>query len=88
MKINGTKEMWLRILSRAVILRAIKDLGVGNATDYKSAAMYVNGATFSVDCENAGYPSELRDSLKEMVLLSEAERIFCCREITRLLKKA
>jgi hypothetical protein len=76
------------LLSRAVIRRAIKDLAGSDLVDYKSAAAYVDGAIFSVDCENAGYPLGLRDSLKEMVLLSEAERIFCHREITKLLDKA
>jgi hypothetical protein len=74
-------------LSRAVIRRAIKDLAGDVVADYMSAATYVNGATFSVDCENAGYPAELLDSLKAMVLLSRAERLFCQREITTLLDK-
>lgn len=85
---KGSRKMWIGVISRAVIRSAIKDLGTGDVTHYKSAVSYVEGATFPVDCENAGYPSELRDSLKEMVLLSEAERIFLYREITALLDKA
>jgi hypothetical protein len=75
-------------LSRAVIRRAIKDIAGDVVADYMSAATYVNGAIFSVDCENAGYPVELLESLKGMVLLSRAERIFCQREITALLDKS
>ena len=72
-------------LSRAVIRRVIKDLAGPDTIDYKSAVSYVEGAKITADLERAGYPNELRDSLKELVLLSQAERVFLCREITELL---
>jgi len=74
-------------LPRAVIRSAVKDLGSSDVTAYKSALKYLNSAIFSVDCENAGYPTELRDSLKEMVLLSQTQRIFLSQNVLRILKE-
>ena len=72
-------------LHRGIIRQTIKDLASNNLTDYRSAAYYVNSAMFAVDADCAGYPAELRDSLKEMVLLSQAQRLYLSRKIIKLL---
>jgi len=74
-------------LCQGVIRQAVKDLVKGDLTDYKSAVNYVRSAIFSVDCEKAGYPEVLRDSIKQMVLISKAQRRIYYRNITKIMGK-
>lgn len=75
-------------LYRGIVRQTIRDLASNDLTLYKSAVDYIGSATFSSDCEKAGYPPELRDSLKEMVLRSQAQRTILCREIIQILDKS
>jgi hypothetical protein len=72
-------------LARVVIRQTIKDLGGGDYPSLITARRYIRSATFSMDRENAGYPPELLDTLKGMVLLSRAERNFLSRQILKML---
>lgn len=63
-------------IARKIIQQVIKDLGKGSEGDFLSAEKYVNSTTFIIHLGSSGYPLELRDTLKELVLLSKAERRF------------
>lgn len=72
-------------LARVIIRQTIKDLAGGDYTNRMTARRYIRTAIFSSDCEKAGYPPELLDTLKGMVLLSKAERHFTSRQVLKLL---
>jgi len=74
-------------LGRKMILLVIEDLGSGNVNHYESAYLYIHSIRFSMDCENAGYPPELLDTLKEMGLLSKTERASMHPELIATLNK-
>ena len=75
------------MISRAVIKSAIKDIGGGNARNRITATKYILSPRFSTHCENAGYPPELLDTLKELSVLSRIQRYFSAREVIRTLNE-
>lgn len=74
-------------LSRAVIRHAIKDLGGADPVHFSIAKKYLESERFSLHRENAGYPPELLDSLKDLVLLSKVQRKFVSNQLLRMLRK-
>jgi hypothetical protein len=74
-------------LTREVIRRSIRDLGGVDASHCATARIYILGDMFLKDCEISGYPPELVDTLKEMVVLSGAERRYLSREILEILDR-
>ena len=75
-----------RTIARRVIRQTIKDLSGRDYANRTSAKRYVRSEVFVKDCHSAGYPPELLDALKEMVLLSAAERIYLSRRIISMMK--
>ena len=67
-------------ISKAIIRQIIKDLGMDNRAFYW-ASKYIESERFSVLLVNSKYPPELLDSLKELVLLSKAQRKISSRQI-------
>lgn len=76
-----------RNIAKAVIKNVIKDLGTGDYIDNMSAKRYIRSPAFTRDLAAAGYPDELRDSLKNLVLLSKAQREISAREIIKHLNR-
>ena len=72
-------------LARLVIRQTIKDLGNGDYASTITAKRYIRSEVFSVDRINAGYPPELLDTLKGMVLLSKPERKYLSQKILKFL---
>ena len=67
-------------LSRAIIRQIIKDLGM-DSYEFDLAGWFIESERFSVLLANSKYPPELLDSLKELVLLSKAQRKISSRQI-------
>jgi len=57
-----------------VIRQAIKDLVCNHDKDRESAIKYLKSQAFSEHCQTAGYPSGLRNTLEELLLLSATQQ--------------
>ena len=75
------------LLARKVIRQTIKDLRTTDQHMMSSVNAYLKSPLFSLDCENAKYPSELLASLEQLVLLSLSERKHLSPQILKLLEK-
>ena len=76
----------MRILCRRIIGQTIHDLGKGQGKDFEQAVEYINDDLFLQHQINAEYPDELRDCLREMVVVSEVERKYISRSVLALLE--
>ena len=74
-------------VARKIILQAIKDLNSGDERHRLSAQYYIAQELFEQDCTRSGYPPELRDTLRDSVLSSSAQRFYLFREILVLLRE-
>ena len=74
-------------LARAIIRRAIKDLGTGDIGDFYTARCYIDSPAYPADCKRAGYPDELHEALKEMTTATPVQRKHLSKEILTLLKE-
>ena len=80
-------EAYERLIARAVIKHAIKDLGGRDFGLLEIAIKYIASQRFSVHRENAGYPTELLDSLTGLGVLSMIQRRILARQILKELDK-
>lgn len=71
---------------RRVIKQAINDLASDCALHRRSAEDYLRSDRFAVDCETAGYPKGLRDTLDEMLLLTKLEQKVIRKQLFEMLK--
>jgi len=74
-------------LSRKIIHQTINDLTQGAGTDYDSAKTYIESQLFETHRKVAGYPEELLECLRELVITSGARRVILSKEVKVLLKK-
>jgi hypothetical protein len=84
LRIMGLSE---RAIARKIIHQVINDFDEHNESHFLSAKQYVYSETFSEHLESSGYPIILRDTLKEMLLLSKPERQILCQEILTILSQ-
>ena len=74
-------------ISRKVIRQAISELSSPDTEMREHAKSYINSDQFLTHQQRAGYPDELHDSLKYLMLRSRAERYFLGKEVVALLKE-
>ena len=73
-----------QLIARKTIRLAVQDLS-RNTGSFDSAKRYIQRDRFIKDCEIAGYPAALLDTLGDMVARSSVQRTSLGREILRVL---
>ena len=76
----------LRRLSRKIIDRTLKDLATADAPGIEQLSAYLNDPLFEQHQRYSGYPNELISCMREMVLVSTAERCVMVQEVRQLLR--
>ena len=81
-RLNDGQE---KALARAVIRTTIRDLSSISQRLQRDALEYLHSRCFIGDCDSAGYPPALLDTLLESVGKSRAERKALCSEVLTIL---
>jgi hypothetical protein len=73
-------------IARKIVEQAIRDLTM-DGSKFHASARYVFSEDFERHRQIAGYPDELIEALKALMLLSENARKVAASEVVKLLKK-
>ena len=85
---SGKPDAMLRSLSKAIIVRAIRDMCKADGAVFSAAKNYIYSDDLPKHIASAGFPNELLDTLKNAVLLSKAQRVAVAREAIQILLDA
>lgn len=80
-------KIYEKKLAKAVIARAIKDLGGGDAAQFNLAQAYIESPQFKSHCRMSGFPDRLFDSLITLAALSPVQRKVSSKQITKVLRE-
>jgi hypothetical protein len=72
-------------LVKKIIRQAFKDVTIGDERHFDDASRYINSPLLAEHIRKVGYPAELRDTLRELVLFSRSERKHLYIPMMRLL---
>ncbi len=74
-------ERAVKLVIRAVIRQAIRDLSSDDLETFESAIQYIESPAFKDHIEWADYPPELLDIMRDVLQRSEAQRRVMTRQV-------